>query len=168
MYPYTYDNIANIDLAQCSIFSYTLSDGFLGDFYEFTLGTLQKIFVKYGTSLSPKLDLIKYDESYIIIGQQATKFNATESYVFDVFFDDLGSISTSGVVWQDGFYMLKLYSDDSDLVYYKPIKLIRDTETKATQSDIDEIKDMINAESKEIQSDIDYIPSQQSTARIRM
>ena len=167
MYPYTYDGIGTIDLAQCSIFSHTLTDGFLGDFYEFPLGTLQKIFVKYGTSAIPKLDLIKYDESYIITGQTAVKFNATVSYVFDVFFDDLGEIS-NGVVWQDGFYMLKLYSDDSDLVYYKPIKLIRDTETKATQSDIDEIKDLINSESKEIQSDIDYIPSQQATAKIRM
>ena len=167
MYPYTYDNIGTVDLAQCSIFSHTLSDGFLGDFYEFTLGTLQKIFVKYGTSNAPKLDLIKYDESYIISAQIGTKFNATNSYVFDLFFDDLGEIS-NGVVWQDGFYMLKLYSDDSDLVYYKPIKLIRDSETKSTQSDIDEIKSLINAESKEIQSDIDYIPSQQSTARIRM
>lgn len=167
MYPYTYDGITTIDLAQCSIFSHTLSDGFLGDFYEFPLGTLQKIFVKYGTSNSPKLDLIKYDESYIISGLLAVKFNATESYVFDLFFDDLGEIN-NGSVWQDGFYMLKLYSDDSDLVYYKPIKLIRDTDTKATQSDIDEIKDLINAESKEIQSDIDYIPSQQTVAKIRM
>jgi hypothetical protein len=168
MYPYTYDNINTIDLAQCSIYSHTLTDGFLGDFYEFSLGTLQKIFVKYGTSLAPKLDLIKYDESYILKGLTGVKFNATESYSFDIFLDDLGEISSEGIIWQDGSYMLKLYSDDSDLVYYKPIKLIRETETQSTKADITELKDMISSESKEIQSDIDYIPSQNTTAKIRM
>lgn len=168
MYPYTYDNIGTIDLAQCSVFSHMLSDGFLGDYYEFTLGTLQKIFVKYGTSEHPKLDLIKYDESYIVKGLTSNKFNATNSWVFDLFIDELGETNAENIIWQDGFYMMKLYSDDSDLVYYKPIKLIRELDTRSTQSDINELKDMISAESKEIQSDIDYIPSQQTSAKIRM
>ncbi len=168
MYPYTYDNITNIDLAQCSIFSHTLTDGFLGDFNVFTLGTIQKIFVKYGTSLSPKLDIIKYDESYILKNILGSKFNATNTYYFDIFIDDLGETSTEGIIWQDGSYMLRLYSDDSDLVYYKPINLIRETESISTKGDISELKDIISAESKEIQSDIDYIPSQQASAKIKM
>lgn len=64
--------------------------------------------------------------------------------------------------------MLKLYSDDSDLVYYKPIKLIRESDSFSTQQDIKDIKDLINAESQEIQSDIDYIPSQHTSAKIIM
>ena len=168
MYPYTYDELQTLDLNQCSIYSHTLTDGFLGDFYTFNLGTLQKFFVKYGTSTSPKLDLIKYDETYILQGIPGVKFNATSTYIFDVFIDDLGEISDQNVVWQDGPYMLKLYSDDSDLVYYKPIKLIRESDSFSTQQDIKDIKDLIDAESKEIQSDIDYIPSQHTNAKIIM
>ena len=89
MYPYTYDELQTLDLNQCSIYSHTLTDGFLGDFYTFNLGTLQKFFVKYGTSTSPKLDLIKYDETYILKEIPGVKFNATSTYIFDVFIDDM-------------------------------------------------------------------------------
>ena len=65
-------------------------------------------------------------------------------------------------------YILKIYSDDSDLKYYKSIKLIRETESTSTKQDISDIEDMINSESKEIQSDIDYIPSQYTNAKIKM
>ena len=164
MYPYIYDNITTIDLAQCSIFSHTLTDGFIGNFYEFTLGSLEKIFVKYGTG-SPKLDLMKPDGSILETYNPQTFENM---YYFDIYFDELGEISTNNVIWQDGIYILKIYSDDSDLKYYRSIKLIRESESTSTKQDISDIKDMINAESKEIQSDIDYIPSQHTNAKIRM
>ena len=80
MYPYIYDNITTIDLAQCSIFSHTLTDGFIGNFYEFTLGSLEKIFVKYGTA-SPKLDLIKSDGSILETYNPGTFENL---YYFDI------------------------------------------------------------------------------------
>ena len=164
MYPYTYDNITTIDLAQCSIFSHTLTDGFIGNFYEFSLGSLEKIFAKYGTGL-PKLDLVKSDGSIVETYNPETFENM---YFFNIYFDELGEISTNNVIWQDGIYVLKLYSDDSDLIYYRTIKLIRETEIGSTKQDITDIKDMINSESKEIQSDIDYIPSQHNTAKIKM
>ena len=164
MYPYTYDNITTIDFAQCSIFSHTLTDGFIGNFYEFTLGSLEKIFAKYGTGL-PKLDLMKPDGS-ILETYNPQQFE--NMYYFDIYFDELGEMSTNNVIWQDGIYILKIYSDDSDLKYYKSIKLIRETESQSTKQDISDIKDMINSESKEIQSDIDYIPSQHTAAKIRM
>ena len=164
MYPYTYDNITTIDLAQCSIFSHTLTDGFIGNFYEFTLGTLEKIFVKYGTG-SPKLDLIKSDGSII---ETYTSQTFENLYYFDIYFDELGEMSTNNVVWQDGVYILKMYSDDSDLIYYRTIKLIRENESTSTKQDITDIKNIIDSESKEIQSDIDYIPSQYTNAKIKM
>lgn len=163
MYPYTYDNITTIDLAQCSIFSHTLTDGFIGDFYEFTLGTFEKIFVKYGTGV-PKLDLIKSDGS-IMNTFNSIAFDSL--YYFDIYFDELGEL-TNNVIWQDGIYILKIYSDDSDLKYYKTIKLIRETESRSTKQDINDIKNIIDSESKEIQSDIDYIPSQYTNAKIKM
>ena len=121
MYPYTYDNITTIDLAQCSIFSHTLTDGFIGNFYEFSLGSLEKIFTKYGTGL-PKLDLMKSDGSIVETYNSETFENM---YFFNIYFDELGELSTNNVIWQDGIYVLKLYSDDSDLIYYRTIKFLR-------------------------------------------
>ncbi len=167
MYPYTYDNITTIDLAQCSIYSHTLTDGFLGDFYEFVLGNLEQIFVKYGTSVNPKIDIIKNNEALILKEITGSRFNDS-IYSFNIFFDELGEISPEGVIWQDGVYILKIYSDDSDLVYYKPIKLIRENDARSTQQDIKDIIDAIGSESNEIQSDIDYIPYQHTGAKIKM
>jgi hypothetical protein len=167
-YPYGYDDIETLDVNDCIMYSHSMHDGILGDFYKVPLGELIRVFARYSPGNTPKLSLIKYDQTYIEKDIPGTVFNGTGMFYFDLVIGELGEVTTEGLIWQDGFYVLKVHSDESEITYSKPIQLSRTEDVCATKSDLDELGTRIDKHSTEIQSDIDYVPSQQSTARIRM
>lgn len=167
-YPLEYDNLENLDLNECVSYSHSLTDGILGDFYKVPLGDLLRVFARYSASTTPLLSLVKYDQTYLEKDIPGIEFNGTGTYYFDIVIGDLGEKTPDDYVWQDGFYVLKLHSANSDIVYSKPIKLIRTEDACATRQDLTEVSEQITEQSNEIQSDIDYVPSQRSGASIKM
>ena len=84
-YPYDYDNLEVLDYEQCSIFSASLTDGFIGNNHEIILGTFESILVKYGTSENPKLDIMKMSNDVILSSIAGVKKDPT-IFSFDIFF----------------------------------------------------------------------------------
>jgi hypothetical protein len=167
-YPSTYDNIEGLDYNDCIAYSHSTTDGILGDFYVVPLGDLIRVFARYHPSDFPKLAIIKYDQTYVEKDIPGTLFNGTGMHYFDLVMGDLGETSSEGVLWQDGYYVLKVYSTESEITYSKPIKVIRTDDTCASRQDVEDLGTKIDEHSTEIQSDIDYVPSQHSGATIRM
>ena len=167
-YPLEYDQLEPLDMSECVAYSHSLNDGILGDFYTLQLGELIRVFGKYSSSESPLLSLVKYDQTYVETDIPGVNFNNTGTYYFDIVLGDLGETTPEGVVWQDGFYVLKLYSNDSDKIYSKPIKIIRTEDALSTKEDIATLTEVLSKYSEEISSDIEYLPSNNTNASIRM
>lgn len=149
------------------IFTSSLADGILGDFYMLPLGKMLKVFCKY-TKGTPLLSIVKFDQSYIEQNISGIQFNGTGTYVFDILIGELGDTSSTDTLWQDGFYVIKLHSEESDEIYNKPIELVREDSVCASKEDNQDILNAIANQSTEIQSDITVASDNRNKATIRM
>lgn len=116
----------------------------LGDFYELKLGSFIKVYVKCKLGI-PTLE-IKNSNAIIMETFTSSTYNSTpDLYVFDVFIDDLGEMSTGGINWQDGYYVMKVQSDLLPPAI-KPIQLVRPEDYRSSLSDISNSADIMSEE----------------------
>ena len=150
MFPDTIELIEEFDENFCKTWVEVLkligagANGILNKNTEFVLGSVIRIYVKYEFSSHCKLELLKQDSSVLLSSNNNIAVTALpDHYYFDLELEDLG-IKDNGVVWQDGDFILKLSSHETDEIFSLPVKLIRSTDERADKSDIDEIRRTLN------------------------
>lgn len=134
-YPDNYESIEGIREESCAAYAASARNGIDGDYYQISLGSMMKVFGVYSYSEAPLLAIIKYDQTYMVKDIPGVPFNGTGSYYFDIFIGDLGDPAETGI-WQDGDYILKLYSADNESIYTKAIKLMRPANMPVTLEEL--------------------------------
>ena len=127
-YPETYDTITNIDLGECVIFSHLLTDGIIDEFTDIETGKDLMFFVKYGSG-TPKVDIIDpVNDSSILSALTGTYSSVTTLHKF--------TYSVPGT-WEAKPAIVKVYSDESDLIFTRKVCIVPLGNVLATKADID-------------------------------
>jgi hypothetical protein len=136
-YPETYDTIQGIDLAACAMYSHLMVDGIVNTPGNLAIGGTYTVFARYGSG-TPKVDIIDPNGDVILIsGATGVWSDVTTLWKFDI-----GVPSD----WPERVIVVKLYSDESPLVYTRHVIAISQTNAYATSGDIAAIGQMVKDE----------------------
>ena len=159
-YPEDYDNLTDLDLGECSLFSHVLHDGIIDTADQVELNNQYNVYAKYGSG-TPKLAIIDPSNDEILKSEiEAEWLENSAVYKFTVDIPADGTDGEGDTVWEEKGAILKVYSDDSDLVFRKYVHIITKACTQADMCDtldkaiekLDNIEATESTQNEEIQT----------------
>jgi hypothetical protein len=123
-YPESYDELTGLDLGECALYAHTLTDGILDTTSNIELDSRYYVYAIYGSAV-PKLDIIDplNDELFVSAIEGEYLENAS-LYRFTVDVPTAYTTAEGETSWAEKGAVLKLYSDDSPLIFRKHIDII--------------------------------------------
>lgn len=119
----------------------------LGSFYYMQLGAFYKIFAT--TNIADPVLELKTSSGVVIENYTGVEFDESiKLWVFDVYIDSLGEISSTSVTWQDGFYIFKLTNSLEEGYIVKPVQIFREEDWFATVADLQNTDAAINNDAR--------------------
>jgi len=122
-YPESYDTIEDLDLAECARFSHVLEDGIVETADEIEMDAKYFAFAKYGSG-TPLLSIVDpIMDEYLLENAEGVFQDKTGLWKFDIDIPE-NETSVGDTLWRETRAILKLHSDESDLLFQKHVKII--------------------------------------------
>lgn len=143
-YPYNYDNLTGIDLGECATFSHVLTDGIIDEFDTIELNKQLIFFAKYGSGV-PKVSIINPNTNFYLVKDiEGTYSPVTTLYKFVINIPEKGTINLDYTdIWDEMVAIVKLDSDDSQLIFTRRVKILDATNKCATAADMVDLYDRL-------------------------
>jgi hypothetical protein len=139
-------NSGNVYLLKVTVYP-DVVEKILGSFYYMQLGAFYKIFAT--TNIADPVLELKTSSGVVIENYTGVEFDESiKLWVFDVYIDSLGEISSTSVTWQDGFYIFKLTNSLEEGYIVKPVQIFREEDWFATVADLQNTDAAINNDAR--------------------
>lgn len=124
-YPYSYDTIEEIDLAECALYAHVMTDGIIETADSISMGATYCVFARYGSG-TPLVSIIDPQaDMYLCENETGSYQDKTGLWKFCINIPTkYAPGSDPASAWMEGHAILKLYSDESPLMFQKHVEVI--------------------------------------------
>jgi len=123
-YPEDYDELTNLDLGECSVFSHTLVDGLIEATDPIVLGEKYFVYARYGVG-TPSVSIVDtIMDEYLVTNAAGVYMDKIGAWKFEI---DIPADETSvgDTLWREMKVMVHLHSADSELSYNAHVDVVR-------------------------------------------